>query len=95
MSQHWLTGKIGENSVEILIGWDEPLKHFFLTIEPYAETPIYSNLHEAPNIGFSHTLADYQDVLERFGVSGISLDPSDPSGLYHELMNDKTIGKMA
>lgn len=95
MSQHWLSGTINNREVEILIGWDEPLQHFFMTIDPEGEPPIYSNLDEEPSIAFSHTLQDYQVVLTNLGVSGVSLNPADPSGLYQELMNDKATGKMA
>ena len=95
MSQHWLTGTINNQEVEILIGWDEPLQYFFMTIDPDGEPPIYSNLHDDPSVAFSHTLQDYQNVLNHYGVTGVSLVPNHPSGLYEELMNDKTTGKMA
>lgn len=95
MSQHWLCGMIKDKSVEILIGWDEPLQHFFLTIDPEGEPPIYSNLHEDPDEAFSHTLADYDAILKKYGVTGVSLAPGHPDGLYNALMTDKATGKMA
>ncbi|NWA64048.1 hypothetical protein HX773_24430 [Pantoea sp. B9002] len=95
MSQHWLSGMIKGKSVEILIGWDEPLKHFFMTIDPDGEPPIYSNLHEDPVVAFSHTLADYDLILKQYGVTGVSLAPGHPDGLHSALMNDQATGKMA
>lgn len=94
MSQHWLSGKINDKAVEILIGWDEPLKHFFLTIDPDGEPPIYSNLDANPDIAFSHSLEDYQAVLDEHGVTGVKLDPNEAGGLYQQLINDKLTGKM-
>lgn len=93
MSQHWLTGKMGLREVDILIGWDEPLQHFFMTIDPELDTPIYSNLHEMPEEAFTHTLEDYQHILNSYGVTGVSLKPGD--GLYEKLMDDKATGRMA
>jgi len=87
MSQHWLTGNTPNGSVEILIGWDEPLQWFHMTLEPDADEPLYSNLYE-PN-PHSLTLADFQKVLDRYGITNISLHPNHPDGLYELLEDDR------
>ncbi len=87
MSQYQLTGVTANGPVQIMLGWDRPLKYFFMVIEPEREPPLYSNLDE---IAWEQlTLAHYQQVLERFGISNICLKAGHPCGLYEKLITSQ------
>jgi hypothetical protein len=86
-SHYVLWGQTANGPVYVLIGWIEILSHFFLYIEPRRGQPLYCYLDELDPI--SMTLEDYQIVLDRFGISNISLKPG--YGLYESLMTDREI----
>lgn len=88
MSQHYLDGITPNGIVTILVGWDRPLSYFFMVIEsPQQDEPMYSNLDEDDPA--SLTLEHFQQVLERFNIKNISLQPKHPSGLYEKLIKDR------
>lgn len=93
MSQYRLDGETPNGTVEVLLGWDEPMSWFFMVIEPDADEPLYSNLDEyAPE---NLTLDHFQRVLDRFNITNISLLPGHESGMYEKLMSDRESGKMS
>lgn len=55
--------------VEIMVGFDRPLGHFFMVILDGAadDELVYSNL-EDPEAGFPRTLSRYQVVLKEMGL---------------------------
>ncbi|WP_233983691.1 hypothetical protein [Pectobacterium versatile] len=91
MSQHRMEGNTAKGRVEILIGWDQPLAYFFMVIEPDLDPPLYSNLDESDPA--SLTPAHFQTVLDRFGITDVSLRPGHASGLYEILMTDRDNGR--
>ncbi|KFX10721.1 hypothetical protein JV34_22625 [Pectobacterium atrosepticum] len=62
-----------------------------MLIEPDLEPPLYSNLDEPDPA--SLTLAHFQTVLDRFGITDVSLRPEHSSGLYDILMADRDNGR--
>lgn len=69
MSQHRITLKKDEVVYRVLIGWDRPLKKFFLTIWENADedaTPIYCELddNEAQDVDLDYFIR----ILLRFGL---------------------------
>lgn len=93
MSQYTLKGKTPSSTVDVLLGWDEPMSWFFMVIEPDADEPLYSNLNEAEPE--SLTLDHFQRVLDRFNITNISLLPGHESGMYEKLMSDRETGRMS
>ncbi|MFW5400295.1 hypothetical protein V2A85_11360 [Yersinia sp. 1252 StPb PI] len=92
MSQHWLDGETPKGTVEVLVGWDQPLAYFFMVIESSNhDEPLYSNLYEDDPA--SLTLEYFQSVLERFSIKNISLEPGHESGLYELLISDRDNGR--
>ncbi|CQH79366.1 hypothetical protein ACQ69I_003293 [Yersinia enterocolitica] len=88
MSQHYLEGITPNGNVTILVGWDRPLSYFFMVIESQQlDEPLYSNLYEVDPA--SLTLEYFQQVLERFNIKNISLQPEHQSGLYEQLIKDR------
>lgn len=92
MSQHKLKGETPNGTVEVLLGWDQPMSWFFMVIEPEADEPLYSNLYEPEPERL--TLEHFQTVLERFNIVNISLKPDHESRLYEKLMADREERKM-
>jgi len=73
MSQYRVQGITSNGTLEVLLGWDEPMKWFFMVIDPEADEPLYSNLNEPEPEHL--TLEHFQRVLDRFHISNISLYP--------------------
>lgn len=93
MSQYRLNGETPYGTVDVLLGWDEPMNWFFMVIDPEADEPLYSNLDEyAPE---NLTLDYFQGVLDRFNISNISLLPGHKDGLYEKLMSDRKEKRMS
>lgn len=92
MSQYTLKGRTPSGTVDVVLGWDEPMSWFFMVIEPEADEPLYSNLHEAEPENL--TLDHFQRVLDRFNITNISLLPGHENGLYEKLMSDRESGRM-
>lgn len=77
MSQHCFDTFHKGFPITVILGWDRPMQHFFLTIEKPAELIddtmkfeddhfLYSNLHEADPFG--HDLDYYREVLRYFQI---------------------------
>jgi hypothetical protein len=87
MSQYQLIGYTAKGPVTVRIGWNRQWKFFFMMIEPDQEPPMYSHFYEvAPYV---LNLKYYQRVLERFGITNISLKEGHPCGMYETLMSDR------
>ncbi|PLY35386.1 hypothetical protein F164LOC_20835 [Pectobacterium carotovorum] len=67
------------------------MAYFFMVIEPDLDPPLYSNLDESDPA--SLTPAHFQTVLDRFGITDVSLRPGHASGLYEILMTDRDNGR--
>ena len=93
MSQYRLNGKTPNGTVDVLLGWDEPMNWFFMVIDPEVDEPLYSNLDEPEPERL--TLEHFQRVLERFNISNISLRPDHEDGLYEKLMSDRKEKRMS
>lgn len=93
MSQYKLKGMTPNGTVDVLLGWDEPMKWFFMVIEPENDEPLYSNLNEAEPETL--TLDHFQRVLDRFNITNISLLPGHKSNLYEKLMSDRHEKRMS
>jgi hypothetical protein len=66
MSQHFYTTSSSSNPVEVMLGWDRPLGHFFLVVRLLlthagADEILYSYLHQPD--AFSLTLDDFREAL--------------------------------
>ena len=67
MSQHFYTTTSSGIPVEVMLGWDRPLGHFFMVVRllqlPHAgaDEILYSNLHQPD--AFSLTLDDFREAL--------------------------------
>ncbi len=90
MSQHRFDTSHKGLPVTVVLGWDRPLRYFFLTIEKPAELIddtmkvedddfLYSNLHEEDPFG--HGLDYYRAVLRHFQIAV-------PESLFIETGND-------
>ncbi|MFM1001302.1 hypothetical protein WFK94_20920 [Yersinia enterocolitica] len=87
MSRYILDGITSNGCrIEILLGWDRVLDYFFLVIEPDRDPPLYSNLDE--NDFASLSLEYFQSVLDRFGVTNVSLNLGHRDKLYEKLMKE-------
>lgn len=68
MSQHFYTTSSSGNPVEVMLGWDRPLGHFFLVVRllqlPHAgaDEILYSYLQQQD--AFSLTLDDFRAALD-------------------------------
>ncbi|MFY1040617.1 hypothetical protein ACOMYX_19525 (plasmid) [Pantoea agglomerans] len=93
MSQYRLEGITPTGTLEVLLGWDEPMNWFFLVIDPEADEPLYSNLDEPEPEHL--TLDHFQRVLDRFNIKNISLCPGHEDGLYDKLMSDRKEKRMS
>ena len=91
MSQLFFNVSSNCGNVEVLVGWDEPLKVFFLTIGVDLEEPYYSTLYEPMWMNPYLTLDYYQGVLEFYEINDISLMPD--SELFLQLMDDQKYGR--
>ena len=92
MSQYRLKGNTPVGTIDVLVGWDEPMNWFFMVIGPDNDMPLYSNLDEAEPENL--TLDHFQRVLHRFHITNISLLPNHRSGLYEKLQDDRKKRKM-
>lgn len=91
MSQHRFNVSSNYGIIDVFIGWDPPLKCFFLVIDyniDSADEPLYSNLYE--DEPFLLTLEYIQTILEQFEITDINVRPE--SELYNNLMKDKELG---
>lgn len=93
MSQYRLNGKTPNGTVDVLLGWDEPMNWFFMVIDPEVDEPLYSNLDELEPERL--TLDHFQRVLDRFNISNISLRPGHEDGMYEKLMSDREEKRMS
>lgn len=72
MSQHILNTTMGLDPVQVLIGYDRPLGHFFLVVTRLhaaedEDDLIYSNLDD-PIAGLARDLNRYRDILNDLGI---------------------------
>lgn len=96
MSQHYFDTQYKERGVQVVLGYDRPLGHFFLTIM-YTEPPgdaggadhcsdedddtiVYSNLEDA-DAGFDQDLDYYRAKLTSLGITA-------PESMYRETQQD-------
>ncbi len=89
MSQHWFEVSSNKGRVQVMLGWDAPLKWFHMCIDPDisdTDEPYYSNLFE--NDPKSVTLEHLQNILDSFDIKDIEIRPAT-TGLYEKLLNDK------
>jgi hypothetical protein len=67
MSQHIFPTKYQGKDVVVVLGWDRPLQHFFMTIEKKTSRGtvsfLYHNLDDVVN-----TLEHYREVLVKLGI---------------------------
>ena len=86
MSQYKFSVNSKIGPVFVIIGWDVPLQHFFMSIYQKSEDhPIYDNLLES--YPFNLSLDDFQNVLDKFFITEISLIKGSP--LYSQLILDR------
>lgn len=72
MSQHLLRTTMGLEPVQVLMGYDRPLGHFFLVVTRLQAADdeddlIYSNLSD-PLAGLARDLNRYRDILNGLGI---------------------------
>ncbi|WP_437610063.1 hypothetical protein [Erwinia sp. V71] len=90
MSRHYFNTFHKGFPIIVVLGWDRPMRYFFLTIEKPAELIddamqveddhfLYSNLHEADPFG--HDLDYYREVLRYFQIAV-------PESLFTEVQSD-------
>lgn len=90
MSQHCFETHHKGFPITVMLGWDRPLRYFFMTIRKPAELIdntmkvededfLYSNLHEEDPFG--HSLDYYREVLGHFHIDV-------PSSMFTEVQKD-------
>lgn len=72
MSQHILRTSVDGQSLEVQMGWDSPMKWFYLVVSPVCDddeldNPIYSNLFESDPA--AKDLEYYLGVCEKLGIT--------------------------
>src|SRR5690242_6012755 len=87
MSQHLFETQYERRAVEVVLGYDRPLGHFFLTIMYTAgdsdrddDTIVYSNLSDV-NAGFDQDLDYYRAKLTSLGITV-------PESMFRETQQD-------
>ncbi len=86
MSQHYYSTRMDETTILITLGWDRPLRYFFMTIENEEKRArgeedymIYSNLDQ--DNAFPTWITSYQEVLKSMGIEL-------PAYIFDEVIDD-------
>lgn len=82
MSQHIFRTTSAGAPVEVMLGYDPPLGHFFLNVLRGGE-PLYSNLMDEG--AFEHDLAYYRRKLDELGVRA-------PESIFTQVAIDQQLG---
>lgn len=90
MSQHILKTKVDGQPVEVQMGWDSPMKWFYLVVSPVCDDgelddPLYSNIFETDPA--SKDLNYYLGVCKTFGITV-------PADMIAGVIEDKETGVM-
>lgn len=102
MSQHYFDTAIGERKVRVVLGWDRPLGHFFMTIEQLAAatvrteaSPAAEDDEEAEDDGYLYSnlneLNPFGKSLDFFKAKLTELGITAPVSMFEQVRRDEAL----